>query len=176
MKAPHALPEQAEAAAAAAAASGRGHGSGSGKKTATDADSSSDNNKDTDVDGRLAGIRLGRRGDASAYRHLGDLGNLPPADADGVATVTGRMDDVLSTRAAVGRALIIHAAPDTGGQPTGNAGARLAQCVLGLAAPIEDGDGAAGGGAAGSSGGGEGGTTFSALFESLLGSLLALFQ
>lgn len=178
MDAPHSLPEQAEAAAAAAAAasSDEGRESGGDIDTAPDTGSNSDDDDDNNIDGRLAGVRFGRKGDASAYRHLGDLGNLPPADVDGIAIVTGRMDDVLSTRAAVGRGVIIHAAPDTGAQPTGNAGARLAQCVLGVAATTEDGDGAAGGGAGGGGGGGEGEKPIIALFEALFGSLLALFK
>lgn len=68
-------------------------------------------------------------------RHAGDLGNLPPASTGGVAAVTGWVPAGLTTEAVVGRGLIIHAAPDDGGQPTGNAGSRLAQCVLGVAAP-----------------------------------------
>lgn len=71
-------------------------------------------------------------------RHAGDLGNLPAANHDGVATLKGLVTSVLTTAAARGRGLIIHAATDDGGQPTGNAGARLAQCVLGVAAEGAD--------------------------------------
>jgi Cu/Zn superoxide dismutase len=63
-------------------------------------------------------------------RHVGDLGNLFPSKA-GVATFNYTLD--LDTSAVVGRGVIVHAAEDDGGQPTGNAGARLAQCVLGYA-------------------------------------------
>lgn len=66
-------------------------------------------------------------------RHVGDLGNLPPADAGGVTAVEGLVAKAVATGAVVGRGLIIHASPDNGGQPTGNAGGRLAQCVLGVA-------------------------------------------
>ncbi len=68
-------------------------------------------------------------------RHGGDLGNLK-ADADGKAdykitvsniTLTGRMNGVL------GRGVIVHAKADDGGQPTGNAGSRIAQGVIGVA-------------------------------------------
>ena len=60
-------------------------------------------------------------------RHVGDLGNLYP-DANGVARFDFTLDiDLALVR---GRGLIVHAAEDDGGQPTGNAGARLAQCVL----------------------------------------------
>jgi superoxide dismutase, Cu-Zn family len=68
----------------------------------------------------------------SGVRHVGDLGNLAP-DADGVATFDYTV--VLDTADVVGRGLIVHAAKDDGGQPTGNAGARLAQCVLGRVIP-----------------------------------------
>jgi Cu-Zn family superoxide dismutase len=70
-------------------------------------------------------------------RHAGDLGNLQ-ADDDGVArrsivvdnlTIAGRQDPVL------GRAVILHAGPDDGSQPTGGAGARIAQGVIGVADP-----------------------------------------
>ena len=71
----------------------------------------------------------------AAVRHAGDLGNLLPASVAGVAVVRAQFSAALTTRAAVGRGLIIHALRDDGGQPTGNAGARLAQCVLGVAAP-----------------------------------------
>jgi Cu-Zn family superoxide dismutase len=70
-----------------------------------------------------------------AERHAGDLGNLQ-ADAQGKAvleltvdniTVTGRRNPVL------GRAIIVHEKEDDGGQPTGNAGARIAQGIIGVA-------------------------------------------
>jgi superoxide dismutase, Cu-Zn family len=72
-------------------------------------------------------------------RHAGDLGNLQ-ADAEGTAqfeivvdniTVAGLQNPVL------GRAVIVHAEPDDGSQPTGAAGARLAQGVIGIAEPQE---------------------------------------
>lgn len=68
-------------------------------------------------------------------RHVGDLKNLYP-DGKGVATFDYTLDVDLIDIA--GRGIIVHAAEDDGGQPTGNAGARLAQCVLGIAAPSED--------------------------------------
>ncbi|GAB0498535.1 hypothetical protein MMPV_009881 [Pyropia vietnamensis] len=55
-------------------------------------------------------------------RHAGDLGNLPAANHDGISMVRRFVTDVLTTAAARGRGLIIHAATDDGGQPTGNAG------------------------------------------------------
>ena len=74
---------------------------------------------------------------ATAKRHAGDLGNLK-ADAKGAASYTilaknisvaGRKNPV------VGRGVIIHAKVDDGGQPTGNAGARISQGVIGIARP-----------------------------------------
>ncbi len=67
-------------------------------------------------------------------RHAGDLGNLT-ADANGDASygmivenlsIAGAMNPIL------GRGVIVHAKPDDGGQPTGNAGARIAQGVIGV--------------------------------------------
>jgi len=68
-------------------------------------------------------------------RHAGDLGNLN-ADEQGNAhyeitvdnlSIAGRNNPV------IGRGVILHAAPDDGGQPTGNAGARIAMGVIGIA-------------------------------------------
>jgi len=70
-------------------------------------------------------------------RHAGDLGNLT-ADANGDASYTITLDNVtLDGRhnPIVGRSIIIHVGPDDGGQPTGNAGARVAQGVIGYAKP-----------------------------------------
>lgn len=67
-------------------------------------------------------------------RHAGDLGNVQ-ADAQGKAhheivvdnaTVSGR-------NPIFGRAVIVHAKKDDGGQPTGNAGGRVACGVIGKA-------------------------------------------
>ncbi|OSX70592.1 hypothetical protein BU14_0715s0006 [Porphyra umbilicalis] len=92
------------------------------------------------ADGKATGGHFNPRGvdhalPATRRRHAGDLGNLLPASVAGVAVVRAQFSAALTTRAAVGRGLIIHALRDDGGQPTGNAGARLAQCVLGVAAP-----------------------------------------
>jgi Cu-Zn family superoxide dismutase len=68
-------------------------------------------------------------------RHAGDLGNLQ-ADASGKAhleltvnniTIAGNKNPIL------GRSVIVHAKPDDGGQPVGNAGARIACGVIGAA-------------------------------------------
>lgn len=67
-------------------------------------------------------------------RHAGDLGNLK-ADSRGEVikeinvnniTINGPKNPIL------GRGMIIHAETDDGGQPTGNAGSRIAQGVIGL--------------------------------------------
>jgi len=73
-------------------------------------------------------------------RHAGDLGNLK-ADANGVAQVRIIMDKISiagRTNPIVGRAIIIHAMPDDGGQPVGNAGARIGMGVIGIAKPADD--------------------------------------
>lgn len=68
-------------------------------------------------------------------RHAGDLGNLE-ADAAGVAkvdrvfigfSIDGHEAMIL------GRGVVVHALPDDGGQPTGNAGGRIAVGVIGVA-------------------------------------------
>lgn len=74
---------------------------------------------------------------SSQVRHVGDLGNLTPASAAGVATAgKGATSELAVTSLVVGRGLIVHTLRDDGGQPTGNAGSRLAQCVLGVAPTV----------------------------------------
>ncbi|NNF43019.1 MAG: superoxide dismutase family protein, partial [Phycisphaerales bacterium] len=68
-------------------------------------------------------------------RHAGDFGNLV-ADATGRAhkVITVENITIAGTRnPIVGRGVIVHAKMDDGGQPTGNAGARIAQGVIGIA-------------------------------------------
>lgn len=73
-------------------------------------------------------------------RHAGDLGNLE-ADGDGNATYSQTFDNLTifddDENPIIGRGVIIHAKTDDGGQPTGNAGARIAQGVIGVAKPAE---------------------------------------
>jgi Cu-Zn family superoxide dismutase len=73
-----------------------------------------------------------------ATHHAGDLGNVT-ADASGTArvdvTVPG-LSLVGGDRALVGRAVIVHAKPDDlTSQPSGDAGARVACGVIGVAKP-----------------------------------------
>lgn len=72
--------------------------------------------------------------DAQA-RHVGDLGNLT-ADTQGMANYD-RLDHAIrldGPHGVIGRAVIVHAAPDDlATQPTGAAGARLACGVIGVA-------------------------------------------
>lgn len=68
-------------------------------------------------------------------RHAGDLGNLT-ADANGNASYSISVKNVTLNshhNPIVGRGVIIHAKVDDGGQPTGNAGARISQGVIGFA-------------------------------------------
>jgi Cu-Zn family superoxide dismutase len=67
-----------------------------------------------------------------AARHAGDMGNIE-ADENGevhhrVVIDTMSIDGEQPT--VIGRAVIVHAQPDDGGQPTGNAGARVACGVV----------------------------------------------
>jgi Cu-Zn family superoxide dismutase len=70
-------------------------------------------------------------------RHAGDLGNVQ-ADDQGKAhyeitvnniSISGQKNPI------VGRAVIVHAKPDDGGQPVGNAGSRIGCGVIGIANP-----------------------------------------
>jgi len=70
-----------------------------------------------------------------AMRHAGDFGNLQ-ADGDGKATVNFTVVNITvagEKNPIVGRSIIVHAKEDDGGQPTGNAGGRIAQGVIGVA-------------------------------------------
>lgn len=74
---------------------------------------------------------------AESVRHAGDLGNVK-ADAKGNATVDLVVHNItLNGQDApiIGRGVIVHAKPDDGGQPTGNAGARIGIGVIGIANP-----------------------------------------
>ncbi|MFK7790517.1 MAG: superoxide dismutase family protein [Phycisphaeraceae bacterium] len=68
--------------------------------------------------------------------HAGDFGNLE-SDENGTATYSKTYEDISLTdnNAVLGRAIIVHIKEDDGGQPTGNAGARVAQGVIGIANP-----------------------------------------
>lgn len=70
--------------------------------------------------------------------HAGDLGNLE-ADAEGNATFSKTFTNITifddDHNPIIGRGVIIHAKEDDGGQPTGNAGARIAQGIVGVANP-----------------------------------------
>jgi superoxide dismutase, Cu-Zn family len=75
----------------------------------------------------------------TATRHAGDFGNLQ-ADANGKArmeftvaniSIAGLRNPVL------GRGVIVHANPDDGSQPVGNAGPRIGQGVIGLAKSLD---------------------------------------
>jgi Cu-Zn family superoxide dismutase len=75
---------------------------------------------------------------AKDKRHAGDLGNLK-ADAKGAASYTIIAKNISVAgllNPVVGRGVIIHAKVDDGGQPTGNAGARISQGVIGAAKPV----------------------------------------
>lgn len=69
----------------------------------------------------------------SAPRHAGDMGNVT-ADDDGNVQTTLEFSNISlgGPNPVEGRGLILHASPDDGGQPTGNAGARIACGVITL--------------------------------------------
>jgi Cu-Zn family superoxide dismutase len=71
----------------------------------------------------------------TAMRHAGDLGNLS-ADNEGKAHYEITVENISIAgvkNPIIGRAVIIHAKPDDGGQPVGNAGARIGCGVIGIA-------------------------------------------
>ena len=70
-------------------------------------------------------------------RHAGDLGNLE-SDQNGNANFKLTVDNIsLAGRSnpIIGRGLVVHAKPDDGSQPTGNAGDRIAVGVIGVRNP-----------------------------------------
>jgi len=70
-------------------------------------------------------------------RHAGDFGNLE-ADASGVGVLKLVVDNLSLTgqkNPILGRGVVIHEKADDGGQPTGNAGARIAVGVIGIRNP-----------------------------------------
>ncbi len=74
-------------------------------------------------------------GPHDAERHVGDLGNIT-ADSEGKVTLNIK-DDMIrlsGPHSVVGRALVVHAGiDDLKSQPAGNAGARIACGVIGVA-------------------------------------------
>ena len=70
-------------------------------------------------------------------RHAGDFGNLE-SDQSGNANFKLTVDNIsLAGRLnpIIGRGVVVHAKPDDGSQPTGNAGDRLAVGVIGVRNP-----------------------------------------
>lgn len=72
-------------------------------------------------------------------RHAGDLGNMT-ADGNGAAHYEITVDNISIAgmeNPVLGRGVIVHAQADTGAQPVGEAGARLACGVIGVAKAAE---------------------------------------
>jgi Cu-Zn family superoxide dismutase len=96
----------------------------------------------TSKDGKSAGDHYNPMGHPHALpdkeiRHAGDFGNLE-ADASGNATLELTVDNLsLAGRLSpiIGRTVVVHAKPDDGSQPTGNAGDRIAVGVIGVKNP-----------------------------------------
>ncbi len=73
----------------------------------------------------------------SPDRHAGDLGNIK-ADAEGRVQKEISVDNISingTQNPILGRGFIVHAKLDDGSQPTGDAGARMAQGVIGVQNP-----------------------------------------
>lgn len=96
----------------------------------------------TSADGKAAGGHFNPSGAPHAgmdaeMRHEGDMGNVE-ADADGVANVdvTNPMLSFEGKNSILGRGLVVHAGTDDlKSQPSGDAGARAAVAVIGVAGP-----------------------------------------
>ena len=70
-------------------------------------------------------------------RHAGDLGNLK-ANEEGKTVYRAEFQNISLTgpkNPIIGRGVIIHAKPDDGGQPVGNAGPRIGFGTIGVANP-----------------------------------------
>lgn len=93
-------------------------------------------------DGMTAGGHYNPEGHPHALptggpRHAGDLGNVQ-ADDSGKAHYEITVDNVTiagTKNPIIGRGVIVHAKPDDGSQPTGNAGGRIACGVIGVGNP-----------------------------------------
>jgi Cu-Zn family superoxide dismutase len=91
-------------------------------------------------DGKSAGGHFNPEGKAhgspgDSIRHVGDLGNVT-ADSTGTAhlELTDTMLAFTGSHSIIGRAVIVHEGEDDlKSQPTGNAGARVAYGVIGIA-------------------------------------------
>jgi superoxide dismutase, Cu-Zn family len=96
----------------------------------------------TSKDGKSAGDHYNPMGHEHALpdkkiRHAGDLGNLD-SDQSGNATLKLIVDNIsLAGRLnpIIGRGVVVHAKPDDGSQPSGNAGDRIAVGVIGVRNP-----------------------------------------
>lgn len=94
----------------------------------------------TDLSGKSAGGHFNPDGHPHGLppnkeRHAGDLGNLM-ADGEGKAKFELTVSNISidgAKNGILGRAIVVHAKPDDGGQPTGNAGARIGFGVIGIA-------------------------------------------
>lgn len=94
----------------------------------------------TDLSGKSAGGHYNPEGlphglPPAAKRHAGDLGNLAAND-DGEASYVLTVKNISiagDKNPILGRAIVVHADEDDGGQPTGNAGARIGVGVIGIA-------------------------------------------
>jgi len=89
-------------------------------------------------DGTSAGGHYNPEGHTHALpderpRHAGDMGNVT-ADDEGNVEATLEFDNISlgGDNPVEDRGLILHASPDDGGQPTGNAGARIACGVIAM--------------------------------------------
>lgn len=96
----------------------------------------------TSTDGKSTGGHYNPEGHdhglpATAHRHAGDLGNLKANDK-GIADYEITVENITingAKNAIIGRGVIVHAKADDGGQPTGNAGDRIAHGVIGIQGP-----------------------------------------
>jgi len=71
-----------------------------------------------------------------SVRHVGDMGNIfYYVSGTGYYNYTNDKISLTGDYSVLGHTIIVHSAADDCGQPTGNAGVRLAQCVIGVKNP-----------------------------------------
>jgi Cu-Zn family superoxide dismutase len=96
----------------------------------------SDSEKGESAGGHFNPHRMQHGAPDARTRHVGDLGNVE-ANSEGVAVIDqdDRLIKLSGGDSIIGRSIVVHEKADTFGQPTGNAGGRVAFGVIGWANP-----------------------------------------
>jgi len=92
----------------------------------------------SDADGSAVGSHYNPHNATHGYpeneiHHVGDLGNITDQGTNEIYTFEGNFDiNLTGSTGVIGRAMIIHSGADDGSDPSGNAGSRIARCVIGV--------------------------------------------